>query len=240
VIVPLGVTGLALEMSAGDRERPLRVDAERNRRRLLDAAAEAFAEQGLEVSIDEIARRAGVGKGTVFRRFPTKEHLVAAVISDRLGELLDRCEALLEADDPGPAVHEFLSVCAQAQARDRGLFEAVGEVALADPDVRAGKARLIELAGRLLDRAQAAGAVRDDVTAADLVFLLGGISYAAAPLLPIAPGIWRRYVDVVFDGLRPEGAHQLSGRAPTKAQVDRAFEAKVEAARGANADRRTA
>jgi AcrR family transcriptional regulator len=227
-------------MTVAGGERRLRVDAERNRRRLLDAAAEAFAAEGLEVSIEEIARRAEVGKGTVFRRFPTKEHLVAAVVSDRIDELVASCEGLLEADEPGVAVHEFLSACVRAQTRDRGLLEAVGGVALAEPAVRDAHAKLVEIAGELLARAQSAGAVRDDITPVDLVCLMGAVSYAAAPLVAATPEIWRRYVDVVFDGLRPQGAHPLSRKAPTKAQMDKALDAKVAAAGGATIGRASA
>jgi AcrR family transcriptional regulator len=231
-MLPALLSGLTAEMTVAGGDRRLRVDAERNRRRLLDAAAEAFASEGLEVSIEEIARRAEVGKGTVFRRFPTKEHLVAAVVSDRIDELVASCEGLLDGDDPAGAVHEFLSVCVRAQARDRGLFEAVGGVALADPEVRTAHAQLHEIAGRLLARAQDEGAVRDDVTAIDLLCLMGAVSYAVGPMLSTTPEIWRRYVDLVFDGLRPEGAHPLSRQAPTRAQIDKALDAKVAAARG--------
>src|SRR6478672_1972093 len=105
--------------------RPLRADAERNRKRLLDAAAEVFAEQGLEASTAEIARRAGVGQGTVFRRFPTKDDLVAAIVVDRLGEITETAAALLAGSPPGGRVLAFMTELAQIHVRDHGLVEAV-------------------------------------------------------------------------------------------------------------------
>src|SRR5207249_10088566 len=108
-----------------DRRMTLRADAQRNLDRLLDTAAECFAEQGLDVSIDEIARRAGVGHGTVFRRFPTKDALRAAVIRARLDELLATAHALLEEPDAGAAVEQFVWEVADSCLRDRALFEGI-------------------------------------------------------------------------------------------------------------------
>lgn len=195
--------------------RPLRADAERNLRRLLDAAREAFAERGLSVSIDEIAKRAGVGKGTVFRRFPTKEHLVAAIICDCLEEARQLGLALLEGQaDPGEALHEFMRAGAELQARNRGFFESVAQAALSEPEVLAAKQRLIEVTATLLSRAQEQGLVRADATAYDVVMLQCASVQAAAPFHEQAPEMWRRYLDIAFDGLRPQAAHPLSEPAP--------------------------
>src|SRR4030095_2889896 len=101
----------------------LRADAQRNLDRILEAASEAYAEVGPDVTMDEIARRAGVGHGTVFRRFPTKDALRAAVIGMRLDELLAQAHALLEKPDAGAALEEFVWAAAEACRRDRALFE---------------------------------------------------------------------------------------------------------------------
>jgi AcrR family transcriptional regulator len=195
--------------------RPLRADAERNLRRLLDAAREAFAERGLAVSIDEIAKRAGVGKGTVFRRFPTKEHLVAAIVCDRLEEARQLGLTLLEDEaDPGQALLDFMRAGAELQARNRGFFESVGQATLPEAEVLAAKQRLIDVIAALLSRAQAEGFVRADATAYDVLMLQCASVQAAAPFQEQAPELWRRYLDIAFDGLRAQAAHPLSHPAP--------------------------
>lgn len=210
----------------------LRVDAERNRRRLLDAAAAAFAEHGLDVSVSEIARRAEVGKGTLFRRFPTKDHLIAAIVTDRLGALVVQGRALLDCDDPGDALREWVRATVQVMAEDRGLLEATSPPALEDAGIAAVHNEFLDLTGLLLSRAQERGAVRDDVTGEDIAMLAGGICQSSAQLHAIVPRVWERYVDLVFDGLRPEAAHPASHPPPTREQIEQAVAAKVEAARG--------
>src|SRR5437763_2748292 len=109
-----------------ETSRPLRADAARNRARVLEVAYETFAAEGLAVPIDEIARRAGVGAGTVYRHFPTKEDLYRAVIEDRLNRIVADGRALLSSDDPGQALFAFLrSMVLQWGATDRGLAEAL-------------------------------------------------------------------------------------------------------------------
>lgn len=195
-------------------QRPLRVDAERNLRRLLDVAREAFAQEGLSVSVETIARRAGIGKGTVFRRFETKEQLIAAVIRDRLEEGTRLASALLAEPDAGVALRDFMRLGAGLQARDRGFFEAVAQTGLTDEQLHSAKARLLEMTGALLSRAQEQGAVRDDVTPEDVIMLQCASVQAGAPFHDAAPELWRRYVDIAFDGLRAQGASPLSHPAP--------------------------
>ena len=113
-------------------DRPVRADAARNRARVLEVAYETFAADGLSVPIDEIARRAGVGAGTVYRHFPTKEALFQAVIADRMRHLIDDGRALLESERPGQALFTFLrSMVLQWGAADRGLVEALAGTASA-------------------------------------------------------------------------------------------------------------
>jgi AcrR family transcriptional regulator len=225
-----GLWAMALDSQA----RPLRADAERNRRRLLDAAATVFAEHGLDASVSEIARRAGVGQGTVFRRFPSKERLIAAIIVDRLSELTAVGEAQLEADKPADGLQALLRAGAELQANDRGFFEGIAGVGLEDEEVRAQHHALIEITRRLVTRAQDAGEIRDDVSAEDVLLLQGAICQGAAPLLEVDPELWRRYFDLVFDALRRDGAHPLSHPAPTPEQFEAAFDAKVRAGRKAS------
>jgi AcrR family transcriptional regulator len=181
----------------------LRADARRNLGLVLDAAAEVFAERGPDASIDEIARRAGVGHGTVFRRFPTKDALLAAVLGRRLDELAAQAEALVEDGDPETAFEEFVWLAAEACGRDRAFFDGVPRCECF-PEVSDAKSRVHACASELLERAQATGALRDDVTAADVEALIGSAMLAASRAE--SPEAWRRYISVVLAGLRPEPA----------------------------------
>ena len=177
----------------------LRADAQRNLDRILRAAADAYAELGPEVTTDEIARRAGVGHGTVFRRFPTKDALRAAVVCARVDELLAHAHALLEKPDAGAAFEEFVWAVAGSCRRDRALFEGM-ERCGAFPEVSAAKHELHETAGKLVRRAQRAGAIRRGLDARDIGALVAAATQAAAQT--DRGDVWQRYVQVVLDGLR--------------------------------------
>jgi AcrR family transcriptional regulator len=181
--------------------RPLRADAARNRARVLDVAYQIFAGEGLSVPIDEIARRAGVGAGTVYRHFPTKESLFAAVIENRMQRLVDDARGLLETQGAGEALFAFLrSMVLQWGAADRGLVDALAgygiDIACAAPEAEdAFKAML----GELLAAAQEAGTARRDVDMRDLKAILVGCQAMQAYDSSLA----ERATDVVIDGLRP-------------------------------------
>ncbi|MGW4774630.1 TetR/AcrR family transcriptional regulator [Nocardia sp. NPDC004278] len=202
----------------------LRADAAHNRRALLAAAAATFAEQGMDASIAQIAARAGVGKGTVFRHFATKQQLLAAILCDRLDELTAAGEALLGAADPESALLEFMTTSVEMQAGDRSFCQAATGIAVSDPEVRAATARLFEAAEALTDQARRQGTVRDDITGEDIMLLPGAAYQAAAPLRDVAPDLWRRYLGVIFDGLRPDAARPLPHPAPTSAQFTTAMD----------------
>lgn len=157
------------------KPRRLRADAARNRARVLRVAYETFAEEGLAVPIDEIARRAGVGAGTVYRHFPTKEALFAAIAADRIGQLVDTARALADAHDAGEAFFGFLFDVVREGRRDQGLVDALAgsgfDLAAVVPDA---EREFLGVLGGLLDRAQRAGAVRPDVTVRDVKTLLVG------------------------------------------------------------------
>jgi AcrR family transcriptional regulator len=169
----------------------LRADARRNHARVLDAAEQAFGALGPDASIDEIARLAGVGHGTVFRRFPTKDDLMFAVIERHVEEMCRVAEEALAADDPGQAFFDFVWRLAELNMSTPGLHRCV--VHCGD---KPGAAELEKLADRIVSRAQRAGAVRRDVKAED-VRLLVRSALTNAPV-----GQWRRYLDVVLSGLR--------------------------------------
>jgi AcrR family transcriptional regulator len=184
-------------------ERPLRADARRNRTRLLEVADRVFTERGVGVPTEEVARAAGVGIGTLFRHFPTKEALLEAVLTVRLTRLADEAESLAAAADPGAALDGFLRLVVGHAAVKNAYGDAL---AAGGNDLSAIKA---EVGGRLraalavlLQRAQAAAAVRPELTPPDLMALLVGASRAVEHTGDAAAR--DRVLGVVLAGLRPE------------------------------------
>jgi AcrR family transcriptional regulator len=157
------------------KPRKLRADAARNRARVLDVAYEAFAAEGLAVPIDEIARRAGVGAGTVYRHFPTKESLFQAIVANRMNQLVEHARSLAAEREPGAALFAFLATLVAEGATDQGLVDAMAGVGFDFAEAAPGAEQLFmaEL-GDLLARAQQADDVRDDIDVNDLKALLVG------------------------------------------------------------------
>lgn len=187
--------------------RPLRTDAARNRDLLLAAAEEEFAERGLAASVADIARRAGVAKGTVFRHFASKDELIAAIVSDNLAALVTVAQRLTDAPDPGAALLEFLTVAAERrQQRDLTFLQSASE---GHPRVAEVRDALLAALDVLVDRAREAQAIRSDVTLADVFLLLCAPVHVVENLADPPPDLWQRYLAIIFDGLRPEGARPL-------------------------------
>ena len=209
-----------------NRERPLRADAERNRRRLLEAATEMFCERGLNVSVAEIAQRAGIGHGTLFRNFPSKEDLIAAIVVERMGEALTRGQALLASLDPGEAMFSFLEDLIGSQRADRALFDAVADIWLANSDIRHAHDELIGVLDSLLVRAQDAGAVRADVGALDILMLVKGACEATRSYQHLDAEIGQRQLDLLRAAVSASGTQQhLRGRSPTLKDLEQAAQA---------------
>jgi AcrR family transcriptional regulator len=179
----------------------LRADARRNLDRILEAAAEVFAEQGPDARIDEIARRAGVGHGTVFRHFPTKDALQAAVLRSRLAEMQARVDELLERPDAGPALEEFVMYSAECFRRDRAFFRGIERCGEQFPEVVRGKQEIHQAVNKLIRRARREGHIRKELDARDLGALIAAAIEAS--LYNERPDAWKRYIRVVLDGLRP-------------------------------------
>lgn len=210
-------------MSPG--ERALRADAQRNREKVLRAAREAFAAGGYGVPLDEIAALAGVGPGTVYRHFPSKEALFEAVVDARVRDLVDDARQRAGASDPGAAFFGFLAVMGGEAAAKRDLPDAIA----VDGEVQRS---LLAAFGELLQRAQRAGAVRPDVTMPDLIVLLKGLMHSLQDVPPGPAGAAQRdrVIAVVMDGLRqakppgwPDGPPGGNGRLlvrATRAQLD--------------------
>jgi AcrR family transcriptional regulator len=207
-----------------DTERPLRRDAERNRQRILEAAGEVFAKRGLGATMDDIADRAGVGVGTVYRRFPDKDLLIDALFEERIGALVTIAEQALAESDPWDGLVMFLEEGLAQQAADRGLKELVLGSHHGRERVAQARARLKPLVDQLVERAQAEGKLRDDVESTDfaMIHLMLGASVDFTER--VEPGSWRRFLGIVLDGLRPRSrAKPLAGRALTDDQLDAAM-----------------
>jgi AcrR family transcriptional regulator len=191
-----------MEIRMAVENRPPRADARRNRDRLLVVARQAFATEGLSVSLDEIARRAGVGPGTLYRHFPTKEALFEAVVHERLRQLVDQARLLSGADDPTAALFSILRRVVADAAEKTDLIEALASAGIeVRTTVAASAAELRSEIGHLLARAQDKGEIRDDIGIAELMAVLSGVLLALRH--PASKGADpQRALAILLDGLR--------------------------------------
>jgi AcrR family transcriptional regulator len=205
-VVPKALVGDAedTETPDGCETRPLRADARRNRARIIEAAETVFATDGIEVPVDVIAQKAGVGVGTLYRHFPNKEKLCEAILVERVTSLVADARALADAEDPAQEFFRFLEHFVAEGCAKRDLFIAVSGAGIEFETAMAPlKEELRESLGVLLARAQAVGAVRPDVTA-NLVMTLTMATCQASVHPGGAPT--SDVLGVVFDGLRAQGA----------------------------------
>jgi len=191
---------------------PRRADALRNRERVLAAAEEVFAQSGLKGQVEEVARRAGVGVGTVCRNFPTKQSLVEAVLTSMYESLLARAVTAGENPDPAAAFEEFVIALSEFQARHRALAEQMARELELPETAQPMRDELRAAIDGLVARAQEAGAVRSDIGPADVSLLFSGVAHATALAGDLAPVLRERYVRLILDGLRPQEASTLPGR----------------------------
>jgi AcrR family transcriptional regulator len=180
---------------------PRRADALRNRERVIAAAAEVFAVKGMDAGVPEIAQRAGVGKATVYRSFPSKEHLVAAVACERLEWITELTTRALATDDPGRAFVDVVVTIAEQQATDRAVAGSLAaDIHL--PELDAARATTHATLEALIDRARAAGALRADASAEDLRVLFTGTAQILRANDERDPQVWRRYGQLMANALR--------------------------------------
>ncbi|HEY2575968.1 MAG TPA: TetR/AcrR family transcriptional regulator [Streptosporangiaceae bacterium] len=183
--------------------RPLRKDAERNRQRILRAAAEVFTTRGLQTSLDDVARHAGVGVGTVYRRFPDKNALVDALFEERLQQIVGLAEQAWGEPDSWVALATFLEKAGELLAADRGLREILMFATYGRDRIATAKGQMQPAVTKLVARAQQDGKLRADVEPTDFPFVEFMLTAAAEYGDRIQPGIWRRYLTIILDGLRP-------------------------------------
>jgi AcrR family transcriptional regulator len=199
----------------GGTGRPQRSDAARNRRRLLEAAAAVFAERGLEAGVGDIAARAGVGRGTLFRNFPTKQDLIAAIVVDRMHQAIADGRALLESGEDAEIAFAFIEEIVHRQQDNRALFEAVAEEFLGNADIHAVHDELLGLLDEMLQRGKTAGSIRPEVGALDVLMLTKGLC-SAASALDAGPEVLERHVDLIRAAISAPGyVVRLRGRTPT-------------------------
>jgi AcrR family transcriptional regulator len=210
--------------------RPMRADGRRNRQRVLEAAVALFADEGLRVPIEEVAQRAGVGVGTVCRHFPTKEALVEAALTGMCEELLDQAQLALTDPQPGRAFASFVNALADFQGQHRALAEEMASTIDLPTSTQQLKAELHAAVTELVERAQEAGAVRDDIGPADMAMLFAGIAHAAA-LAGVDPILRERYLAIVLDGLRPLEPTALPGRPLSFRELDQIRRSSLRTAR---------
>jgi AcrR family transcriptional regulator len=204
--IAVGESGSVDGLAGPPTDRPQRADAQRNRRRLLEAAEETFRERGLEVSVGEIAHRAGIGRATLFRNFPTKQDLVAAIVGMRMREASAEGRALLESGQDDEMVFSFVEDIVGRQQIDRALFEAVGPSKLLNhPELREAHAEVLEVLNQLLERGKRAGVVRPEVDAMDVLILVKGVCTAAASLPGENAAAFQRHLDLALSGITTDG-----------------------------------
>ncbi len=203
--------------------KPLRADAERNRCRLIEAATAIFCERGLEVGVGEIAERAAVGRGTLFRNFPTKEHLIVAVVVARMHDSVRRGRAALDAPDPGEALFDLIEQSVGSQQTDWALWEALDDTWLANDEIHAAHVEMMTVLEQLVQRAQEAGSVRDDVSAVDVMIMAKGVCEASRSFQHVDFDIAARQLDLVRAALTPSsgGARCVAASRPLRISSDR-------------------
>jgi AcrR family transcriptional regulator len=206
-------------------EPRLRRDAQRNLDAILGAAQAAFSECGLDVGVEEIARRAGVGMGTLYRRFPHKDDLIAAIFEQRLGELAVTAEMALEDPKPWSGLVRFLEAVAELQAANRGFKDILAHTLRREGALTPARRRIRSLNAKLVERAQKAGVLRDDVTAEDISVLLMSMCAVVETTSETAPDFWRRFLAISIDGLRTGQKREPLPHPPLSAkQLDKAMQ----------------
>src|SRR6266536_814515 len=204
--------------------RPLRRDAQANRDRIVAEARGAFAADGIEVPVEEIARRGAVGMGTLYRHFPAKEDLIDAVLEDAFAAFIAAAEQALAEPDAWAGFRGFFERVFTLHVENRGLKDIIATRAHGRARAEAMRTRMRPLLRRLIERSQEQGTLRTDFTAEDMpvLFWTGGRVIEATA--SVAPEFWRRHLGLFLDGLRAEAATPLPHPPLTRAQLNRVTE----------------
>jgi AcrR family transcriptional regulator len=207
--------------NASTSTKPLRSDAQRNRDRIVASARELFAREGVDAPVEEITRGAGVGMGTLYRNFPTKEDLVDAVLADAFDELVREAEQAVEQADAWEGLTGFLEHAIALHATNRALKDMLGAHERGRERAEAMRARIRPLMRRLVERAQEQGTLRADFAAEDLPLLFWTSASVIEATADVAPGLWRRHLALMLDGMRAGSAPGFPEPPLTPAQLQR-------------------
>jgi AcrR family transcriptional regulator len=200
----------------------LRRDAQRNRERIVAGARELFAGEGVDVSVEDITRRAGVGMGTLYRHFGTKEELVDAVLEDAFDAYVELARRAADATDGWAGIAGFLEQALELHAANRALMDVVLTSERGRDRAKEVRRQIRPLLAALVERAQAEGSLRADVTAEDVPVILWACARVVQATADVAPDAWRRHLALLLDGLRAGAATPLPAPALTPAQLARA------------------
>ena len=204
----------------------LRSDARRNRERLVASARELLASEGLDVSVEEITRHAGLGMGTLYRHFPTKEDLIDAVLEDAFGELVGAAEEAAASEDAWAGFTSFLDRVLALHATNRGLKDMLSNREHGRERAQKMRARIRPLLRTMIERAQAQGTLRSDFRAEDLPLVFWTGDRVIEATTAIAPEYWRRYLGLMLDALRADSATPLPEPPLTQTQLARVTRAR--------------
>jgi AcrR family transcriptional regulator len=207
-MTPVTETQPAPTQNGSGVARVLRADARRNREAVIGAAKKLFADEGLDAQMPDVAKAAKVGVGTVYRHFPTKEDLIAALAAERFERLAEKAREGIEAEDAWDGLCDFIRFSAQIQADDRGLCEVMGS----RPEVMSESAYAVgldELCDRLVKRAQRSGELRKDLDWEDIPMIACSLGRITPAEHGPAVGRWPRLVEIIIDGLRARGGSKL-------------------------------
>jgi len=203
-----------------DIDRPLRRDAELNRQRIIEAAREVYAERGLTATFDDVAHRAGVGIGTVYRRFPSKEALLEVALEERLEQHAQAAEAALRAPTAWVGLTAFLRDAAEMHAADRGLRDVALGAGVGLRHFAGIRDRVVPILTQLIERAHAEGSLRPDFTVEDLPMVMMMVSEVAHHSQEVRPEAYVRYLQLLIDGLRRSPGTGDLGRPLTDEDVE--------------------
>ena len=212
---------LAWAAVVADAPSARRADATRNRRRIISAARELFATSGVDVSVRQVASRAGVGLGTLYRHFPARDDLVDAVLEEAFEDYVAIAKRALGELDAWAGFTHFVEAVLELQARNRALKDVVETRAHGRARAQAMRKRARPLLASLVGKAQEQGALRADFTPQDLPLLFWSSDRVIELASDVAPDVWRRHLGFLLDGLRAEAAHPLPAPPLREAQLAR-------------------
>ncbi|MFH5231151.1 TetR/AcrR family transcriptional regulator [Antrihabitans spumae] len=189
---------------AAPATRPLRADAARNQQRILEAARELFATRGLEITLDDVAEHAGVGVGTVYRRFSNKQDLIAGVFEKHVDDMAGQAELALDNPDPWQGLVQFFEYMCRHMAENRGLGEVLMTLDGQQNRFACVRERMEPAVTKVIDRARDAGELRPDAEAQDFFATIHMVDWIADFARTVHPEVWRRYFSIMLDGLRAD------------------------------------